>query len=176
MIVTISGDPASGKSTVAKAIAQKLKCKHYSTGDLQRKIAKRMGLTITQLHEYEEKDDRIDRKIDAYQQKLGKTQKNFVIDSWLAAHFIPKAFHVYLRCGKQEQVRRRLSHKRKEESFVEAKKAMADLRKRAKLNRGRWCRFYGYDYTDMKNYDLVIDTTKISPEEVVKLILKELAK
>lgn len=176
MIVTISGDPASGKSTVAKLLAEALKYKHYSAGDLQREIANKMGLTITELHVLEEKDDSIDRKIDAYQTKLGKTQDNFVIDGWLAAHFIPNAFHVYLKCEETEQVNRRLLHKRNEESFSEAKEAIADLRKRQKINRTRWYRFYGYDYADLKNYDLVIDTTKLSVERVMDKLMKSLPK
>ena len=40
MIITLSGNVASGKSTVGKALAEKLKLKHYSTGDFMRKIAK----------------------------------------------------------------------------------------------------------------------------------------
>ncbi|MFH0978715.1 MAG: cytidylate kinase family protein [Candidatus Woesearchaeota archaeon] len=171
MIISISGDAASGKSTVSKLLARKLKYKHYSAGDLQRRIANKMGLTITGLHTLEEKDDSIDRKVDEYQKNLGETKDNFVIDSWLAGHFIPHAFHVYLKCCEKEQVKRRLQHKRKEESFSKLREAESDLRKRAKLNRRRWYKFYSYDYKDMKNYDLVVDTTRISPEQVIDKIL-----
>ena len=45
--ITISGVIGSGKSTVAKMLAQKLKWQYYSTGMAQRKIAEEMGITTT---------------------------------------------------------------------------------------------------------------------------------
>jgi len=50
MIITIGGEPGSGKSTVANIVAQKLGYKHYSTGDLRGEIAMRHGLTIDELN------------------------------------------------------------------------------------------------------------------------------
>jgi cytidylate kinase len=65
MIVTISGRPSSGKSCVAKQLAKELGYRHFSAGDMQRQIAKEMGLTILELGILEQKDDSYDRKIDA---------------------------------------------------------------------------------------------------------------
>jgi len=42
MILTITGDLGSGKSTVAKLVSEKLKLKYYSTGSIFRKIACRL--------------------------------------------------------------------------------------------------------------------------------------
>ena len=39
MIITITGLPGSGKTSVAKHLAKHLHIKHYSMGDLFRKIA-----------------------------------------------------------------------------------------------------------------------------------------
>ena len=49
MIITISGTPGSGKSTVAKMIATKLGFKHYSTGDFMRQMAKERGISLEEL-------------------------------------------------------------------------------------------------------------------------------
>ena len=46
MIITISGIAGSGKSTVAKLLAKKLNCKHYSVGDFMRQIAKEKNIPL----------------------------------------------------------------------------------------------------------------------------------
>ncbi|MCX6741353.1 MAG: AAA family ATPase, partial [Candidatus Parcubacteria bacterium] len=46
MIITLSGKPGSGKTTVAKILAEKLGYKFYSTGDLRGQMAMKRGLTI----------------------------------------------------------------------------------------------------------------------------------
>ena len=70
---------------------KKLKLKHYSTGDFMRQIAKEKSLTLLQLSKKAESDKSIDIELDKRQKDLGKTQDNFIIDSRLGWHFIPKA-------------------------------------------------------------------------------------
>lgn len=171
MIITISGQPASGKSSVAKLLAGKLGYRHYSAGDMQREVANGMNLTITELNVLEQKDDSVDRKIDAKTKELGQRQDNFVIDGWLACCFIPKSFKVFLECAEDARVRRRLAHRRAEETLTRYNEALSDMRKRESANRERWRRYYSYDFLDMKNYDLVVDTTHLTIQQVAQKIL-----
>lgn len=177
MIITISGKPGSGKSTVAKIIAKKLKLKHYSMGDLQRKFAKEKGLTIEELGKLEAKDSKIDKEIDAYQTELSKKEDNFIIDGRLSFHFIPNSIKIFLECSAKEGARRiygdtktnkRDSSERKTESLEETKKIML---KREKDNQKRFIKYYNVDFLDLKNYDLVVDTTKRDIEQVVEKII-----
>ena len=70
MIVTISGTPGSGKSTVGKLIAKKLGLKHYSIGNLMRSMAKEKGLTLGELGELAKTDNgKIDHELDDMQIK-----------------------------------------------------------------------------------------------------------
>jgi predicted cytidylate kinase len=174
MIITISGKAGSGKSTIAKMVASKLKYSHHSMGDLQREIAKELNLTIEELAEFEKTDDKYDRMIDDKQIKLGKEDDNFVIDGRLSAHFIPNAFKVFLNVDVDEAIRRRLGHKRVEESFDSPEEVKKSIINREKLNQERWIDFYNYDFLDMNNYNLLIDTTSLSPEEIVDKILKKI--
>jgi cytidylate kinase len=48
MIITISGKAGSGKGTISKLLAEKLGYEHISIGDMKRKIAHEMGITIFQ--------------------------------------------------------------------------------------------------------------------------------
>ena len=50
-MITISGMLGSGKSTVAKILAQKLDYGYYSTGNAQREIAQKRGLTTLELNQ-----------------------------------------------------------------------------------------------------------------------------
>ncbi|MBI2112124.1 AAA family ATPase, partial [Candidatus Woesearchaeota archaeon] len=83
MIITISGTAGSGKSTVGKLLAKKLKYKHYSMGDLQRQIAEQRGITLLELGKLEETDPSIDKELDQKQIQLGKTENKFIIDGRL---------------------------------------------------------------------------------------------
>jgi len=64
MIITISGKAGSGKSTVAKQLAKKLNLKHYSIGDIMRKLAKEKNISLNELSKLAEKDKTIDLTLD----------------------------------------------------------------------------------------------------------------
>ncbi|MBI2133066.1 nucleoside monophosphate kinase, partial [Candidatus Woesearchaeota archaeon] len=56
MIITISGVPGSGKSTVARVVAGKMNLKHISVGDILREIARSRGMTILEISKLAEED------------------------------------------------------------------------------------------------------------------------
>lgn len=171
MKIVISGDAGSGKSSTADLIAEKLLLKRFSTGDLQRKVAESRGISINELGVLEAKDPKVDLEIDAKSKELGETEDNFVIDSWLAAFFIPDSFKVFLTADIDVRVKRRIRQKRLTESFDDldtAKKSMLD---REEVNRARWIKLYGFDYRDSSNYDIIIDTTDLSIDETADMII-----
>ncbi|MBN1385639.1 (d)CMP kinase [Candidatus Woesearchaeota archaeon] len=173
MIITVSGTGGSGKSSVAKILASKLGYAHASIGDLQREIAREKSISILELGELEAKDRKIDALIDEKQSRLGE-RENIVIDTWLGAHFIPHAFKVFIDADLAVRVDRRVKQKREEESFEDKNEAMKSLKAREEINRERWIRYYGFDYLDKSNYDLIIDTTHRTAEEVAKAILDKI--
>ena len=80
MIITISGSPGSGKSTIGQLLAKKLGFKRYSLGDLQRRLAKDNGMTIEQWNEFCYNNAIADKNADEFQRRLGQVEDNFVID------------------------------------------------------------------------------------------------
>ena len=172
MIITISGKPGSGKSTVAKAIAEKLGLKHYSMGDLQREIAKEKGITINELGKLEEKSDEIDKKIEGKQIKLGKEESDFIIDSRLGYHFIPDSIKIFLDVDTEESIERIKRHSRKEEKYESEDEAKEQLLRRIESEKTRFKKYYNLDFLNMDNYDLVIDTSNIDKDNVVKKIIE----
>jgi len=95
MIITISGMVGSGKSTVAKIIANKLGYGYVSIGDFRRQKAKELGLTINEYNRKGEADFSTDEEADNYLITF-RDKKNFIIDSRLGFHFIPKSFKIFL--------------------------------------------------------------------------------
>ena len=96
-----------------------------------------------------------------------------MIDSWLSAYFIPDAYRIFLD-GNLEERAKRITKTREAESHRTIEEAAASIRQREQTNRKRWMKFYGFDFLDMKNYDLVIDTTGKGLDEVFGIIYKNI--
>jgi len=174
MIITISGKAGSGKSTIAKELAKKLKLQHYSIGDLMRQIAKERGISLLELSKLAEEDKSIDKELDKKQIEL-KKKDNFVIDGRLTAFFIPHAtLKVYLECEDTIRAERILKEKRKDESAQSIKETIQQITKRENSERKRYKDYYNVDYYDRKLYDVVVDTSHLGIGDVVKRIMDSL--
>lgn len=178
MIITISGQPGSGKTSVAKIIANKLGVPFYSVGGLRGKMAMDRGLTIDQLNALGERDKTTDTVVDEYQKELGQKEKDFVIEGRLSWHFIPQSFKVFLDCNPREAARRIISSKdeRPDEKVPnDLERAIKTIEARIESDVRRYHDFYGLDYRDKSHYDLYLDAgaTK-SPEETAELVLARL--
>ena len=175
MIIAISGKPGSGKSTVAKELAKRLGIKHYSTGDFMRKLAAERGMSLIELSKIAEKDFSIDDAIDSWLRKLAKQANDFVVDSRLAFHFISDAVKIYLDVDLDIAAKRIFSGPVRETETKKIEKVEAlkeELKQRMESERKRYMKYYGVDIDDKSNYDLVIDTSNISAEEVVEKIIQ----
>jgi len=175
MIITISGIAGSGKSTVAKELAKKLKYKHYSIGDFMREMAKERKVSLLELSKQAEEDRSIDKELDKKQTRL-KKEDNFVIDSRLGFYFIPKSIKVFLGVELNEAAKRILKEKREHEQYRDIQESIEKIKTRIKSEDKRYSGYYRVDYHNQKNYDLVIDTTNLKIDEVLNKILEFLNK
>ncbi len=175
--IAITGDLGSGKSTVAQILSGKLGFEIVSTGRIQRQMAERMGLSTLELNQLAEKDPSIDEQIDSIFKSLNEDPNNYIIDSRLAWHFVPSSFKVYLTVDPRTAARRILSDPgRKSEGYHSDEEALALLQARKNSENERFKAIYGVDCADLNNYDLVIDTTDKSPQQVAEIIIQELLK
>lgn len=173
MKITISGKPGSGKSTVAKKLAEKLGLRHFSAGDFMRDLAKEKEITLLELSQQAEASDEIDKKTDRWAEAVGQADDNFVMDSRLAFNFIPGSVKIFLDVSEDEAARRIFHDLRPEEKENTSQGATYEnIKKRAESEKKRYQQYYGIDYTNPDNYDLVVDTTGITVNQVMKKILK----
>ena len=171
MIITISGEAGSGKSSAANYVAEKLDITHYSNGDFMRSMAKERGVTILELNKLSEKDKTIDEELDQRQIKLGKEKDNFIIDSRLGFHFIPNSFKVLLKADLKTRAERIFGDKRSEEHNESLQDTMNNIENRQASEKARYRELYGIDYMDESNYDLVLDTTDMPIEGVGEAVI-----
>lgn len=169
MIVTIGGEVASGKSTLARELASRLGFRHVSAGAIMREMAAEQGMSLLEFSSYAESHPEVDREIDDRQKKLASSG-DCVVEGRLSAHFLPADFKVWLTAELSERARRARGRGDREEDITAA------IKKRAKSERKRYIKFYNIDLNDTSIYDLVLDTTRLPVKEMVDRVEKEARK
>lgn len=176
MIITISGKAGSGKSTIARELAKRLNLDHYSIGDLMRQIAKEKEISLAELNILAEKDKSIDRELDKKQIELRK-KDNFIIDGRLTAFFIPNAdLKVFLDCDDGVRAKRIFNDSRDGERGKDIAELIEKIRQRELSERKRYKSLYNADYHNKELYNLILNTTNLSVNEVIMKIMGTIEK
>lgn len=169
--ITISGDIGTGTTTLSKKLAQKLNWEHLNAGDYFRQWHKDHNIPLENTGQIPEE---VDRELDYSYQDLMRTQSNTIFEShlagWLAKDF-PETLKVLLTCDFDEAMKR--VSQRENISVEEA----AELSKKRgiALHNIKFKKLYGVENCfDPEYFSLVIDTTKIPPDQVLQTVLKSL--
>jgi CMP/dCMP kinase len=175
MFITIAGDLGSGKSSVGKLVAKTLNYKFLSIGDFMGDIAQEQGLSLIELSKKAMTDGgEIDKLLDEKQISFGKEHDNIVFDSRLGWYFIPTSLKIYLQVDLDVSAQRIFLDKREDEkentSLQDTKKYIIQ---RKESERERYKKYYGLDFDDPSHFDVLIDTTNKTIEEVAQMILEE---
>ncbi|XKT74669.1 MAG: (d)CMP kinase [Patescibacteria group bacterium UBA2163] len=170
-IITVTGNPGSGASTIAKTLAERLRYQYFSSGDIFRAVAEKRAVSINTLNKQAQNDTSIDREIDELVQELGIKHTRLVIDSRLAYHWIHRSFKVFLTTDPEVAVKRiRESGECDTTQSLETIKQTMTARHDSK--RRRYQDIYGIDIENTAPFDLVIDTTALDAEAVSARIEK----
>lgn len=174
-IITISGVPGSGKSSTAKGIALKLGYEHFSSGDLFRKIAAERGISIEEINFTAEKQKEIDLETDEFIRNIGSARDKFVMDSRTAFHWIPDSFKIFLYLDPRIAAERVFAHIAKEGRVSQISSSVEETYgktiQRLESERKRYMDLYGIDFTDKENFDLYLDTSLNTLEEVIDMVI-----
>ena len=169
-IITLSGKPGSGKSSTADRVAELLGYTRYSSGSIVRDILATSGLTLKEYNEQARTDHQLDAQVDEALRTL-RDRQDIVIDSRLGFYWIPESFKVYLdldidvataRIYKDTQSNR----ERQSEFHTSIADASSQVRARMQAERSRFRALYRVDPFDTTHFDLIVDTSRHSPETV----------
>lgn len=169
--ISLAGDLGSGKSTVSKILIERLGAEYYSTGRVVRDIAEKRGMTVVELNQYMETHPEIDHEIDDGLVALSDSDKSLIIDSRMAWHFTRNTFKVYLSTDIETSALRIMGANRKGEHSATLEETIASTVARRESEKKRYFQQYGVHIKDLSNYDLVVDTTYATPEEIAERII-----
>jgi cytidylate kinase len=144
-----------------------------NTGDIHRSIARSLSMSALDANYVAESDPTIDDKIDSTTVKLARESKTPVIfDSRMAWHFVKNAVRVRLVVDPSVAAQRVLLRAATDvESYDSLDEVASGLRKRSESEIRRFIDTYGVDISDLRHYQLVIDTSDASPAEVASEIV-----
>lgn len=177
MLISITGRLGSGKSTVCNIMKERYGYEIFSTGTINREYARRLGITTLELNKRLNDDPSLDHEIDGTVTKLSEERKDdrLIFDSRMAWHFAKNTFKIFLTIEPMEAAKRVMKNQRGcEEHYETVDEACAKLVERSRVERDRFVDIYGVDYYDYNNFNIVIDTTSKTPDEVVALIMENL--
>lgn len=196
-IITISGEPASGKSTVVKKLTEKYEDVGYhvhviSVGTLFREIlvkkyieahpeVNEINLADLQIDaEFRNKIHQTDNLIDRQVVNIGieinsKERPNdvYIVDSRLAWKNIPASYSVRLTVTPSIAGKRVFSDTTRglEDQYTTLQQAIIKTSERKKSEIERYKKRYHVDLTDPNNYNLIIDTSYSNIDELASIIL-----
>ncbi len=173
--ITLTGDLGSGKSAVSAILCQKTGFEYLATGQIQRRLAAEMGIDTLEMNRRADTDLTIDQRIDGVFVELNQDPRGYVVDSRLAWHFIPTSLKIYMKVDARTAAERILNDpKRKSEQYSSVEEAMEKIKARKASENARFLDKYNVDCGNMDNFDLVVDTTNRTPDEVAAIILAAL--
>lgn len=171
-IITLSGKPGSGKSSTADRVAEMLGYTRYSSGDFVRELTHKKKMTLAQFNELAEQNPNIDNEIDEELRKL-REQNDIVIDSRLGFYWIPESFKVYLDLDPDVAIARiykdaNLNTLRSNsgEGTATMDDVIDQVEARVQNEKRRFKKLYGVNPYASANFDLIVDTSRHSPQTV----------
>ncbi len=171
--ITIGGVPGSGKTTVAKLLAEASGYKFWSGGLIRREMASKRGLTI---EEFNALPENTDEELDNFtKNELGKMDE-IIFEGRLGFLFLPSALKIYFYCDPQEAANRIFNDPRTSEStYSSVEELKQGIASRMANDSERYSKYYGVDCYDPSKFDYVIDTTNLTSEQVVSKVLELLS-
>ena len=172
IVICISGMTGSGKSSVAKRLAEKYEFSYFSGGDALRILAQEEGYDSDVRGWWESSeglnflkqrlsDPVFDKKIDEKLLELA-VEGNIVLDSWTIPWLLKEGFKVWLEASSQIRAKRVVT--RDHICFEEALKALTEKDERT---RQIYKSLYGFDLGhDFTPFNLVLSTDELDPEDV----------
>ncbi len=175
-VICISGMAGTGKSTLAKKLAQKYGLKYYSGGDALRALAAEAGYNSSSNGWWEspeglsflEKrsqnpsfDKEVDNKLLEY-----AARGNVLLDSWTMPWLVKHGFKIWLSASVAKQAER-IARRDK----MTAEEALEALKAKEARTKAIYKELYGFTLgEDFSPFNFILDTDNLSADEVFQVL------
>lgn len=172
VVICVSGMTGSGKSTVAKKLAEKYGLNYFSGGNAMRDLAQEEGYDSEVRGWWESSeglnflkkrmaDPAFDKKIDQKLVELA-AEGNVVLDSWTVPWLIKDGFKIWLEASPQVRAQRVVTR-----DAISTEEALKALTEKDERTRQIYKQLYGFDLgNDLTPFNLVLATDGLEPEDV----------
>jgi len=176
IVVCISGMAGTGKSTLAKKLAQKYKLKYYSGGDALKELAKDEGYNSSSCGWWEspeglsflkkrEKNLKFDKAVDDKLLECAQ-QGNVLLDSWAMPWLLRTGFKIWLVASVEKRAERIAKRDK-----IAVKKALQVLKEKEARTKAIYKKLYGFKLgEDFDPFILVLDTDNLDAGEVFQVL------
>lgn len=172
-LITISGLPGSGTSTLSKLLVERTGRPYVNAGQIFRDMAQERQMSLADFGRLAEQDAEIDRRLDARMVELAGARAGAVLEGrvtgWMAHRHGLQAVKVWVDA--QLVVRAQRVAGRDEQSDAAAVEA---IRAREASERARYVDHYGIDLASMEIYDLVLCSDDTPAAQLVERVLAAL--
>jgi cytidylate kinase len=176
IVICISGMAGSGKSTVAKRLAEFYGLKYYSGGDALKAVAAEMGYKTAGEGWWETAEGikflkkrlgnlEIDRKVD---EKLldCANRGGVVLDSWAMPWLLKKGFKIWLEASEKVRTQRLA-----ERDNLSQEIALKVLREKEAKTKAIYKKLYGFKLgEDYEPFQLILDVDLLNKDEVYEAL------
>ena len=173
--IIISGPPAVGKTTIAKAIAEEFGLTHLSGGDILKEIAEEQGFKtggddwwdtqegmsfLSQRQENSEFDKKVDEKL-----KKHFLDGNVVITSYTLPWLVEGGVKIWLDGSKENSAQRMTTR-----DNMSKDSALEIVQKRYQENKKIYKALYGFEFgEDLSLFDKIIETDGLDASQVLDI-------
>ena len=173
--IIISGPPAIGKTTIAKAITEEFGLTHLSGGDILKELAEEEGFKtggddwwdtqegmnfLSQRQENSEFDKKVDEKL-----KKHFLDGNVVITSYTLPWLVEGGVKIWLEGSKENSAQRMTTR-----DNLSKDSALEIVQKRYQENKKIYKALYGFEFgEDLSVFDKIIETDGLNASQVLDI-------
>lgn len=176
MVIRVSGYPGSGKTTLCRHLAEALGYEYHYAGGIFREMAKEKRMSIEDFYIQLAVDPKVEHEVDDKQKAIMAIRNNLIMEGRVAP-FLPcpfKTCNILVTVSAEESARRALMRPENAGRSLEDMEAQTLARVEAE-DKHYYALHKIEGHLDPKHFDIVVDTTSMTPDQVFECVMKELA-